>query len=243
MVGWLGSMQNGRGRKIDMLPRSLFSFGDSFTYGTELLDCGESFSNHTWPALIAKELGCQYQCYAQGGVGNQRISLDVVSKYSHSTFKNRNLYVINWTWIERFDYYDIDCHVWRTIYPRAQGKLSHFFYKHLDHHAWNLLRNLQMIHSTIQVLRAHDCDFFMTCIDNSLLGTNYAEEFTPAIADLQDLVRPYINKIEETDFLTWCEKRQFDIGPGGHPLEEAHAAAAEHWSRKIKHQLRVVDRG
>ena len=223
------------------MPRSLFSFGDSFTYGTELKDCVDSFSRNTWPALIAQKIGCQYHCFGQGGSGNLQISSGVLQKYSSSSYKNRNFYIINWTWMDRFDYVDIDSGLWKTINPRHENQLSHFFYKHLDSHPWNILRNLQMIYCTIKFLESNACEFFMTCLDNDLLNKNYDMQFTPLISDLQNIVRPYIHMIEDADFYTWSVEKKFSLGPDGHPLEDAHAAAAEYWWPYVRRQLRFED--
>jgi len=221
--------------------RSLFSFGDSFTYGTELSDCINNYSRKTWPSLVANKLGLSYDCYAYGGTGNQQIAYHVVDIFSKSIYKNRNLYVINWTWIERFDYIDIDSDRWQTIHPRHENLLAHFFYKHVDHHAWNLIRNLQIIYSTIQFLRTHDCNFFMTSIDDNLLDKNYPMEWTSTISTLQSLVRPYINLIENKNFYAWSKDKKFSFAPGGHPLEDAHSAAADYWFDKVKSQLYFED--
>lgn len=221
--------------------RSIFAFGDSFTRGDELTDCLETHSNHTWPALCARELGMLYYCMAVGSIGNQSIAARVISEYSSSRFKNRNFYVINWSWIERFDYLDQESNHWKTIYPRHEGKLSHFFYKHIDNHTWNLIRNLQIIHSTIKFLESQNCDFFMTCLDDSLFGKEYSLEHAATISTLQSLIRPYINTIEGKNFYTWSLEKGFPIGSQGHPLEEAHQSAASHWIEKIRCQLRLEE--
>jgi len=221
--------------------RSLVSFGDSFTYGTELSDCVNQHSNKTWTALCAKDLGLIYQCLAKGGWGNQAISHEIFRKYSESQYKNKNFYVINWAWIERFDYIDIDSNDWKTVHPRHENLLSHFFYRHIDNQNWNLIRNLQIIYSTIKFLESQGCDFFMTCIDDNLFGENYSNNHASTILTLQSLVKPYIHTIEDKNFYSWSMEKKFPNGPNGHPLEQAHAAASEYWLKKIKHQLHFED--
>jgi len=235
MAAWSDYTLNG----IDKPFKSLYSFGDSFTYGDELADCNGQASNHTWPALIGNKLGCfdHYGCHAEGGRGNQHISYNVFRAYARSWYKNRNFFIINWTWIERFDYLADNSIDWHTLHPRDDDNLSHFFYKNIDNQCWNLIRNLQIIYATIQFLESHACKFFMTCIDDNLLSTNYHLEFAGCIATLQSLVRPYINHIENKNFLDWSKDKNFTLGPGGHPLEEAHQAAADYLIDVIKHQL------
>jgi hypothetical protein len=220
---------------------ALIAFGDSVTWGTELKGCtDQEYSLDTWTALCAKDLGVEYRCLARGGVGNQFISSSVFLKYTSSIRKYRNFYVVNWTWIDRFDYIDIDTNIWRTIHPQHHNKLSHFFYKHIDNVAWNLMRNLQIIYATIQFLEANDCDFFMTCQDETLFTKDYAIDHTPMISTLQSFIKPYMNYIENQNFLDWSKDKGFPIGPGGHPLEEAHAAAAPFYLDKIRSRLRFA---
>ena len=221
--------------------KSLLSFGDSFTYGTELQDCVTDYSNNTWPALCSQKLGLAYKCFAQGGVGNQFISTQVLEQYAQSRYKNRNFFVINWTWIERFDYIDADTNFWKTVHPQHDKLISHFYYRNIDSEIWNLIRNLQTIHSTIKFLESQDCDFFMTCIDDKIFCKDYPINFTALISTLQSIVRPYIQTIDDENFYSWSVNKKFPIGSGGHPLEQAHAAAAEHWLKKIKHQLHFAD--
>ena len=62
----------------------LKSFGCSFIFGSELHDDGyggphATPSQHTWPALLAKDLGYDYQCYARPGSGNLRILNEVLN--------------------------------------------------------------------------------------------------------------------------------------------------------------------
>lgn len=217
-----------------MTHRSLFSFGDSFTFGTDLADCTlDQPSPSTWPGLMADNLGLLYQCHAQGGQGNQKISSDVIHHYSRSFFKNRNFYVINWSWFERFDYIEVETNQWATTHPRHHGKIDHFFYRNIDSQEWNLLRNLTVIAGTIHFLQAHCCDFFMTCLDDMIFTRDYHIDRTPEISALQDLVRPHIHLIDGQGFYTWAKDNGYMMGVTGHPLESAHIDAFKYYRNKI----------
>ena len=142
----------------------VIAVGDSFTRGDELADCPKqilgaplSFSNNTWPALIAKNLSIDYDCIAIGGRGNQWISCRVAAQIKKDT-----LYIVNWSWFERFDYIDPVTDSWRTTHPRHEDNLDHYFYRNLDNDIWNLHRNLQQIHSTISLLKQKNINFIMT---------------------------------------------------------------------------------
>jgi hypothetical protein len=82
------------------------SFGCSFIFGTDLADetRGEPYaqsSQLTWPALLAQDLGLEYECHARPGSGNLRILEKILS----ISIQTPATFVIGWTWIDRFDYY------------------------------------------------------------------------------------------------------------------------------------------
>jgi hypothetical protein len=50
---------------------------------------------------------------------------------------------------------------------------------------------------------------------------------TTAVMTLQDYVAPHLSNFEGLSFLDWSKHHHYPIGPGLHPLEQAHAAAAD----------------
>ena len=226
-----------------MLYKGIFAVGDSFTRGDELADCPEqqvspyqnSFSQSTWPALVAKSLNVDYNAEAIGGKGNQWISFT-----TNGNIKQDNIFIINWTWFERFDYVGTETDIWETTHPRHENKLDHYFYKNIDNDIWNLFRNLQQMHSTIQLLKQHNIKFIMTCLDpeytTKVLDIHPypyprppgLEAWDPAVDRLHDQVVPHILDFEGQTFLEWSHSNNFKCGPNGHPLEDAHAAAADY---------------
>lgn len=214
--------------------KQVVAFGDSFTRGDELTNCKDQierkftktihFSESTWPALVAKQLSADYDCIAVGGKGNQWISYRV----SQALRKLKDcLVIINWSWFERFDYIDIAAGQWAVTHPRHEHKLDNYFYKHLDSEQWNCHRNLQQIHSTINLLRNNKTHFIMTCLD-PMLHLHYDET-----ASLYSQVKDFIVDFSDYTFLEWAKHKNFAIGPNGHPLEKAHAEAAKYINMKI----------
>ena len=214
--------------------KRVIAIGDSFTRGDELADCpphsevDNCASTSVWPALLAKSSDVKYQSYALGGAGNQWISF-----YANCRAKQDALHVINWTWFERFDYVDPANNSWRTTHPRHEDKLNHYFYRNIDSDIWNLLRNLQIMHSTIQLLKQNNLQFIMTCLDrryqsNAENETSGDVEWMSAILRLRHLVSPYIVDFEGMSFLEWSKYKQYPLGPNGHPLEKAHIEAAKY---------------
>jgi len=225
--------------------KKVIAIGDSFTRGDELADCPEQILAHfnpiqhsssTWPALVAQHLGADYECIATGGRGNQWISWQV-SRILHRL--RQPLLIINWSWFERFDYVEVDkgLDTWHTTHPRHEDKLNHYFYKNIDNELWNVHRNLQQIHSTISLLQQNKIDFIMTCpekvslediLDKSTLIQKRYSDWQDSIKALQKQTSHYIVNFYGYTFLEWTELKNFDIGPGGHPLEKAHIEAAKY---------------
>ena len=191
------------------------AFGDSFTAGDDLKD-----PRTTWAALIADRLGLDYECWAMGGVCNQYIASTVID---HAT--NNSLSVINWTWIDRFDFCTIDNEP-KTLRPAEDTKLEKFYYRHLHSEIGDKLRNLMMIHSTISWLREHDMPFVMTIMDPLVLDQRW--NINPAIKNIQNNIRKDITWFsEEQTFLEWSRSNGYPESDLWHPLEQAHEEASK----------------
>tara|TARA_Y100000992_G_scaffold291460_1_gene247880 strand:+ start:1446 stop:2129 length:684 start_codon:yes stop_codon:yes gene_type:complete len=211
--------------------KKVVAIGDSFTRGDELADCPDQIpgqpyqplqsSNSTWPALVAQNLSIDYECIAFGGRGNHRISYQVSKELQDKDLHNC-LIIVNWSYFERFDYFDLEADNWATTHPRNDNRLNHYFYKHIDSEIWNLHRNIQQIHSTITLLDSNKIEFIMTCIDPMLYMKH--KDVTP----LQEQILHRIVNFYGYTFLEWANHKKFPIGPGGHPLEKAHVEAAKY---------------
>jgi hypothetical protein len=231
----------------------LKSFGCSFIFGSDLADGGvdgyHTASNFTWPALLAQKFGVDYICYAHPGVGNLRILEQVLNQSVDAD----SLFVINWTWIDRYDHtataqyeYDhlppfriSDSEAWRTILPADQTSLTKSYYKNLHSQYRDKLTTLCYIRTAIDTLNSLKIPFIMTFMDNLILETEWHS--TPATLVLQDYVRPYLSTFDEQTFLEWSQHHNFSIGPGMHPLENAHQAAADYMAKKITLALQYDD--
>jgi hypothetical protein len=214
--------------------KNIIAFGDSFTRGDELTDCPDhtddfAHSTQTWPSILSRTVGCKYHCFALGGVGNQYIGWQIANRLRPET-----LFIVNWTYFERFDYVDIDSDRWTTVHPRHDHKLSHYFFKHIDSEVWNTYRNLQHMHSAISLLKQNNIDFIMTCLDSKYSNSvdkmlNFTNsKWNDAIEKLHEQVSPHITTFEKLDFLSWSKHNKYEIGAQGHPLEKAHAEAAKY---------------
>lgn len=212
------------------------SFGCSFIWGTELSDVSgknKKFSNLTWPALIAAQKQTQYQCYARPGAGNFFILQSLLNQL-HSP---DDLYIINWTFHGRYDYVfphgEKTTTSWHSILPWDTNERAEYYYKNFHSEFTDKLQNLIWISTAIAALKELGAEFCMTYMDSELLDDRW--NITPAILKLQKKIKPHLHQFGGLNFVDWSRANSFPIGAqGNHPLEQAHAAAAEYL---INHSL------
>jgi hypothetical protein len=206
----------------------LKSFGCSFTYGSDLADCDIpdlGASQLTWPALLSHDLNYQYECYAWPGIGNLQIMNSVLEQCS---LRDSAVFVINWTWLDRFDFLTPDTEYWTTLRPDGDTKHHRLYYKYFYNQYHTMLTNASYIKITADILNSHGIKFIMTLMDTTLF-----DEVDPGWQDprsislLQKEIKPYITWFDNQTFLNWSKKKGFPISETLHPLEEAHRAAFE----------------
>jgi len=214
----------------------LKSFGCSFIFGTDLADDGRNKSyatgsQLTWPALLAQDLNYKYYTYARPGSGNLRI-LDSVLR--ESVDNDKKIFVIGWTWMDRFDYtvsptpngvhfWDgVGEEQWKTIMPVDRDQQAKTYYRDLHSQLRDKFTSLINIKIAIDTLKQKNIPFIMTYIDELLFETSW--HTSVPIMDLQEYIRPYMTKFEDQTFLDWTKNKGFPISETLHPLEEAHDA-------------------
>jgi len=206
----------------------LKSFGCSFVFGTDLADANDGGtqlliqpSNHTWPARIAQHLGLDYECFAWAGLGNLQILERVLSQASTEPA----VFVVNWSWIDRFDYVQSHDNSWTTIRPTCTSEQAKYYYRNFHSQYRDKLTTLIMIKQAIDTLQQHGHRIVMTYMDDLIFETQW--HVSSAVLELQDYIRPHMTTFEGKTFLQWSQHRGFYVNNRMHPLEEAHAAAAQ----------------
>ena len=204
------------------------SFGCSFIFGSELSDDGyggpyATPSQLTWPAHLARHLGHGYQCYARPGSGNLQIAERVLSQ---ATNLEPALYVVGWTWIDRFDYASSTDDHWKTIMPIDDDAVARTYYRDIHSEYRDKLTTLISMRLVIDTLKQKGYPFIMTYMDDLTFDTQW--HTTPAILELQDYVRPHMTRFEGKSFLEWSRSKGYPETTRWHPLEEAHSVAADY---------------
>ena len=217
---------------------NLKSFGCSFIYGSELSDevfCDKSVkqrpvhSKLTWPAHLARHLNYNYLCYARPGSGNLQIAERALT---HLATDEQALFVINWTFIDRFDYVDLNNPDnwpgnmrWSTLVPIDETDAAKTYYKQLHSEIRDKLTTLMSVKLVIDTLKQKNCPFVMTYMDDLMFDKQW--HTTPAITDIQDYIRPHMTQFDGENLQQWTKKNGYPITSIGHPLEQAHAAAGQ----------------
>jgi hypothetical protein len=213
---------------------NLKSFGCSFIFGSELADDGRDGpyatpSQLTWPAHLSRHLGRNYECFARPGSGNLQILERLLNQVPAST--SADLFVIGWTWIDRFDYYDSNYDPrskrtpWSTIMPIDDGDLAKVYYRDLHSEYRDKFTCLSYIKLAIDTLNQHHIPFIMTYMDELLFDQRW--HVSPGVEQLQNFVRPQMTTFEEQTFLDWSRSHGYPESDMWHPLEQAHQSAAE----------------
>jgi len=216
------------------LPMRLKSFGCSFIFGSELADDGRdgpyaTASQLTWPAHLARSLGRKYECYAYPGSGNLQILENILNQAAVSD--SSDLFVIGWTWIDRFDYYPHTPKTpsrspWRTIMPVDTDAVAQVYYRDLHSEYRDKFVSLLNIKLAIDTLQQRGIPFVMTYMDHLLFDQRW--HITPAVVDLQSRVQPYMQDFDGQTFLEWSRASGYPETAAWHPLEAAHEAAGNY---------------
>lgn len=208
----------------------LKSFGCSFIFGSELQDDGygseyATASKFTWPALLANKFNLEYECFAKPGSGNTRIAEQVLNQIET---QEPAVYVIGWTWIERFDYIDRTARdSWNSINAWSTSDAARNYYQNIHSQYYDKLASLMSITLVQTQLEKLGCRYFMTYMDDLLFETQY--HHSNALQLMQSQLKPCLHNFDGLNFLEWSRKHGYPVGQRGqHPLEQAHAAACKY---------------
>lgn len=216
----------------------LRSFGCSFIYGSDLSDCAHGVDNEhpppsrfSWPALLAQCHGLNYECHARPAAGNLQILESLLSAIDPA---QDDLYLVNWTWIDRFSFitesnkshgHPWNPQGWCSILPSAENPIAELYYKQIHSQFRDKLETLICIKTAIDMLRDNNMKFVMTYTDELIFETKW--HTSAAVLKLQDSIRPHVVDFQGLSFWAWAKHNQFKTSVGWHPLDDAHRAAAD----------------
>lgn len=196
----------------------LRSFGCSFIYGSELVS-----RHNTWPAQIATRLGLAHDNQGIEGAGNLRIMQSILTHV-----EKHDVCVINWTWIDRFDFVTVNDEQWHTIVPSDTDHRAGFYYRNLHSQYRDMLTNLVYIKTAVDHLTRLGSRYLMTYMDDLLFETVRDDwHDSRAVGHLQHYLRPHMTTFQDKTFLQWSRANNYTESARWHPLDEAHSGAAD----------------
>jgi hypothetical protein len=183
------------------------------------------YSELTWPARLSRALNINYGCYARPGCGNFFIANQVLDQLATN---EPALYVINWSFIDRFDFVDQDYNDgrWETLRP-GPGNHPHgdFYYRNLHCELRDKLHSLQLIKLVTLELLASRQPFVMTYMDNLIFDQRW--NTTPGMLTQQEFLQPIMlhwknNQDQSIDWLLWAVQQGHVVTASNHLLESGH---------------------
>lgn len=212
----------------------LLSSGCSFTFGNELSDDIESKipSKLSWAALLANHLGCRYSTVASPGASNQTIARSLID--SITLDQRPDKVAVMWTFTSRFEYNDRKQGKFIQVsheQAKVDDRIKSFYDIVGDDEINELYTSLSSFLSVQEYLYKRKIPFIFTTADSNPLNRYYCRKPTRSLAALIkniDWNRWYwIDPDHEDDgFYSWG-KRNFTVGPKGHPLDAAHAKLSQ----------------
>ena len=196
----------------------LRSFGCSFIYGSELLD-----RSRTWPGIIANKLHLPHENHGIAGAGNLRIMESILT---HAD--NTDVCVVNWSWIDRLDFVNIENEQWYSMVPSDTDSRADFYYRNLHSQYRDMLTNLVYVKTALDHLNRLRSRYLMTYMDNLMFETVYDSwHDSRAVTVLQQELQPHMILFQDMTFLQWSRANGYAESQLCHPLDQAHAAAAD----------------
>ena len=197
---------------------NLRSFGCSFIYGSEL-----SSRDNTWPARIADRLGLEHHNHGIEGAGNLRIMESILTHVTKD-----DICVVNWTWIDRFDFVTVRDEQWHSMVPCDTHSRAEFYYRNFHSQYRDMLTNLVYVKTALDHLNRLGGRYLMTYMDHLMFETVYDSwHYGHAVTGLQRELQPHMVLFQDMTFLQWSRANGYAESQLWHPLDQAHAAAAD----------------
>jgi hypothetical protein len=203
----------------------LKSFGCSFIFGDELADVKpREPSKLTWPSLLAKDLGYEYECYARSGAGNLEILDNLLSQLDGDD----SFYIINWSFPSRFSYRWETW--WQTLIPGKDTPETKFYFQHFNDNYVDKLKLLTCMSTAVTALKSINARYIMTVM--------YLDHIQPttwetSLNTVYNNVVPYVTFWEGVGFNEWCDNNDVERHPNKHPTESVHIKAFEYMKSQL----------
>lgn len=228
----------------------LYFNGCSHTFGDDLSD-----RSLAWPALIAKQLNCDFLNDSASGGSNDRIMYRTIKQVSEF-----DKVYIAWTYTSRFTRYRSDNNFDVNFNPQIKHSLysqdrDFVDYAKLHYKVWHnelyafklwlqniilLQRYLESINKPYVMVNSTDNLIDRWCADRKNFATSvksllcFDKMDDTQLLDQHLEIQSLIDQINFDCYIgwgTWCltdVKQHHSVGPTGHLLDSGHCAIAQH---------------
>lgn len=228
---------------------TLVSGGCSFTYGFELRDI-----NNVWTKLLADRHGLAFAQTAHMGIGNLQIAQRCMEAVTDDsivvvmwTFPVRYDYLLSIeTWESNHPWFtltpmhtDLKNAVKNGFHPDHVKRVKGFGIESWAKEHYKFVGDMNEAHNTLwqilqlqNFLKVNDIPYMFTSAHNWLLEEHYDIYNWPQTKNLVNNIDWsnwfwFPGEKKEHGFHHWSVAEGFEIGPGKHPLDEAHTAAVD----------------
>ena len=205
----------------------LLAGGDSFTWGNELPDCDYTrYSRLTWSAVLAKQMGLEYHCVAEGGASNQNIARNML--YELCKIPAPKHVAVMWTFPVRHEL------LLREDHARRLDK------KHINISPWHVSHEqeseIRLYAENMLWLTSHEYHeqqslYAMTTLASFLRYHNIPFSFSAASIQVYEMLdnNPHISRLigdvwyrKGEAFYDWAKEKGYEISSRCHPVAQAH---------------------
>ena len=205
--------------------RKVWAFGDSYTFGYDLSDFNDDDprpSNLTYPALIAKHLGYDYECKAMGYYSNEAIARTIIENIDKIT--DQDLVLVMWTFPIRREFLMEDVGL-TTIGRSADHEFAKHYLKHVDVNPGTMIDlSLRQIFLAQELLKGKDYFFLSADTDLAKAITDPPQPWTSPLISRFDR-NHWVMLDNDLGFHKWSEK-QLNTRYECHPNDPAHELLA-----------------
>jgi hypothetical protein len=205
--------------------KTIWAFGDSYTFGHELSDCPTNIekipSNLTYAALTAKELNYNYQCKAMGYYANNAIARTIIENVNN--IDKDDIVLVMWTFPIRQEFM-LEQGLITISKPEDHEFAKHYIkYVDLSNH-WMIKQSLRDIFLAQELLKNHQYLFLSTVTDLNKTIINREYIGGPLVEHIN--LDKWLVLDQQLGFHEWSEL-MLGRKINNHPPDPAHKLLAE----------------
>lgn len=182
----------------------------------------------SWAALLAEQLGCEHVSVASPAASNQTIARSLIDSITLDSRPDK--VAVMWTFTSRFEYNDRHIGRFRQVsqeLSKIDSSVRTFYDLLGDDEINELYSSLSSFLLIQEYLDKRKIPFIFTTADHNPLRRHFSQQ---PIRSIESLIKNidwnrwhWIDPNHEEDgFYAWG-KRNYQVGPKGHPLDPAHA--------------------